>query len=157
MKKIPSYKRPDAFMPAFKTFIKDIFKYRYLIAAAAVCLLIIQIVFHKLCPVVIITGFPCPGCGITRALLLLITGHPVSAWNMNPCIYLWLVCFIIFFYLHYIKKDIKAQNLLLIITGIITIIVYAAKMYLYYPNQIPYVYFDKSLLGRFFDIFGYKS
>ena len=138
-----------------KTVFEDIVEFRYLIISAAVCLLLLQLIFHKICPVVIITGFPCPGCGITRALLLLVTGHPILAWQMNPCIYIWLICFIAAFYLHYVKKNDKAVNRLLLITGIITLTVYAVRMYMYYPDRIPYVYYKNSLFSRLSAFFGY--
>jgi hypothetical protein len=35
-----------------------------------------------------LTGVNCPGCGLTRALLLLFQFDFVGAWNMNPLIYL---------------------------------------------------------------------
>jgi hypothetical protein len=34
--------------------------------------------FHRL------TGLPCPACGTARALRLLLTGHPVTAWLTQP-------------------------------------------------------------------------
>jgi len=39
------------------------------------------------CPSRLIYDLPCAGCGGTRAFLLLIKGHPVDAFFMNPNVY----------------------------------------------------------------------
>ena len=36
------------------------------------------------CPFHAITGLHCPGCGVTRATLLLLKGHVADSLNMNP-------------------------------------------------------------------------
>lgn len=36
------------------------------------------------CPFELLTGIPCPGCGMTRAILSLISGNPSDALLYNP-------------------------------------------------------------------------
>lgn len=36
------------------------------------------------CPVQTLAGFPCPGCGTTRAALALAAGDPAAAFAANP-------------------------------------------------------------------------
>jgi hypothetical protein len=43
------------------------------------------------CPIRAVTGRRCPGCGMTRACLLLSHGHPVRATTMHPAVWLWVV------------------------------------------------------------------
>ena len=31
-----------------------------------------------------LTGVPCPGCGVTRSILALASGHFAEAWRANP-------------------------------------------------------------------------
>ncbi len=40
------------------------------------------------CPSRLVYDLPCAGCGGTRAFLLLIKGHPIDAFFMNPNVYL---------------------------------------------------------------------
>ena len=42
------------------------------------------------CPSRLVYDLPCAGCGGTRAFLLLLKGHPVDAFFMNPNVYLFL-------------------------------------------------------------------
>ena len=39
--------------------------------------------WYPVCPFKAMTGLDCPGCGITRALHALLTGHPVRALDHN--------------------------------------------------------------------------
>lgn len=48
-----------------------------------------QYFFGTVCPGRILTGYPCPACGLTRAGILLLTGRFADAWRMNPAIYAW--------------------------------------------------------------------
>jgi hypothetical protein len=43
-----------------------------------------------LCPVRAVTGRRCPGCGMTRACLLLSHGQAVRATRMHPAVWLWV-------------------------------------------------------------------
>ena len=42
---------------------------------------------YSLCPVVVITGFPCPGCGLTRAGVRLLRLDFAGAFGIQPFIY----------------------------------------------------------------------
>ena len=46
------------------------------------------------CPSRLVYDLPCAGCGGTRAFLLLLRGHPVDAFFMNPNVYLFLPLFL---------------------------------------------------------------
>ena len=36
------------------------------------------------CPLHLLAGIPCPGCGMTRACLALAQGNPALAWQYHP-------------------------------------------------------------------------
>jgi len=47
----------------------------------------VWVVFHKIgisCPVLFLTGLPCPSCGATRALLALLSGDIKSYYYFHP-------------------------------------------------------------------------
>lgn len=45
------------------------------------------------CPVRLLTGYPCPGCGGTRAIGAICIGQFERAWSLNPITF--LLCFIV--------------------------------------------------------------
>jgi len=52
------------------------------------------------CPFRVLTGFTCPGCGVTRALHQILHGHFVSAFMLNP-LFVLLSPFLVFAFLRY--------------------------------------------------------
>lgn len=44
-------------------------------------------IFNIGCPIYYITGFPCPGCGMTRASIELLRANFLKAFNFHPLIY----------------------------------------------------------------------
>ena len=96
---------------------------RYLIVLGAGILYFVFTTVTKIgipCPFRLITGFQCPGCGISRMLISLVKLDFVSAFQYNPFILLTLpiLCFIVFYsdYLYIRKGDgsLGKWNILLI-------------------------------------------
>ena len=69
-------------------------------AAIAVIIytVLVKLIFHAFCPMVVVTGFPCPGCGMTRSLFFLLTGRIGQSVWIHPmgipiagliCYFLW--------------------------------------------------------------------
>ena len=40
------------------------------------------------CPIHALTGLSCPGCGLSRMLIALVRGDPVSAFGYNPFLFI---------------------------------------------------------------------
>ena len=62
-----------------------------LLYATGLCLLYVNRYLGlniTICPIKLLWHIPCPACGTTRAILLLIDGHPFEALVMNPNIVL---------------------------------------------------------------------
>lgn len=121
------------------------------IAAAAVVIyvVLVNLVFHAFCPMVIVTGFPCPGCGMTRAVFYLLTGQIVKSIQMHP-LGIWVVCLAVYFFWnrYILGKRAKGMKMLIGMTVIMLIVCYVWRMCLYFPDRVPYVYTKQNILAR---------
>ena len=78
--------------------LQDLWNIRIAILVFAIYFVIGRKFLYSLCPMVIMTGFPCPGCGLTRAMFMVLRGDFAGAWKMHPFIYGviilvgWLAC-----------------------------------------------------------------
>lgn len=120
-------------------------------AAAVIILYTILVngIFHAFCPMVIVTGFPCPGCGMTRAVFFFLTGQIAESWHMQPMGIAAVGLFVYFCWNRYIiGRNAKGMKGLLVISFIGLLAVYFVRMYLYFPERIPYVYTEGSLFEK---------
>ena len=67
--------------------LQDLWNIRIAILVFAIYFVIGRKFLYSLCPMVIMTGFPCPGCGLTRAMFMVLRGDFAGAWKMHPFIY----------------------------------------------------------------------
>ena len=108
------------------------------------------LLFDRLCILSIVTGLPCPGCGMSRALTLLLKGDFAGAWNMNPGIYGFIILSL---YITYAlirrvpEHDNKLFNCLIYIIGGLMIFRYIYGMIMYFPDREPFVYRDSCVLS----------
>lgn len=74
-----------------RAFVGRVFVLAGFVAAAA-----LVVAFRvPTCPTALFLGVPCPGCGLTRATLLLFSGDVASALRMHPLVPLLLPAFVI--------------------------------------------------------------
>lgn len=117
---------------------KDIKEYKWLGIVLITYYLLVEYTFSAFCPLVIITGFPCPGCGITRALLCVFTGQFARAWSINPLIYAVLFTALYAGVQRYLLgRRVKGFYQLLCIVAVLMIVVYIYRMYRYFPHRPP--------------------
>lgn len=101
------------------------------------------------CPLVYMTGYPCPACGITRAMILFLTGDFPGAWQMHPFFYALLAAAATASLFRYgLGRDISWMKY--VIAGIIIggIVYYIYRMAVLFPQQEPMIYYESSILGR---------
>lgn len=97
-----------------------------------------------------ITGLPCPGCGMTRALLLLLHGDLMGAWQMHPLFWVPPLLFSVALVLTIFAPNKLAKWIRPCGFAIVTlfIVVYLVRMFLFFPNQEPLTYLEESIFGR---------
>lgn len=108
---------------------------------------------YSICPVVMITGYPCPSCGMTRAGIMLLHFQFKEAFTFHPFIYffvIWIAAFCINRYLFFrrITPWLKWSAGI----GIMAMtIFYIWRMYHFFPGDPPMSYYDGNLLKLFFE------
>ena len=120
-------------------------------AAIAVIIytVLVKLIFHAFCPMVVLTGFPCPGCGMTRSLFFLLTGRiGQSVWIHPMGIPIaGLICY--FLWNRYILgRTAKGMKGLIIAAIVLLVVLYVWRMHLYFPNRPPYVYAEDNILAK---------
>ena len=114
----------------------DLWQNRTPIIALAIMWILAELIFHRFCPVVIISGFPCPGCGLTRALFCLITMHPIKALEYNPSYPFWVALAVAFVIRRYVQgKDLKVLRYPVMAVCIMTIGIYIWRMTAFFPGK----------------------
>lgn len=103
---------------------------------------------YSLCPMVVITGYPCPGCGLTRAGFGLLRLDFAGAFRMHPMIYPIVLYLGIFCWNRYIRRCRMGTGLkiLLIVVLVAVILFYLWRMCRYFPGEPPMSYYEGNLL-----------
>ena len=111
-----------------KMLLQDLWNIRIAILVFAIYFVIGRKFLYSLCPMVIMTGFPCPGCGLTRAMFMVLRGDFAGAWKMHPFIY----------------------GVIFLCVGLILYYVY--RMVRYFPGDAPISYYYGSVGYRVWEI-----
>lgn len=120
--------------------------------SAVFVILIFLILTRFTCIIKLITGLPCPSCGMTRAYLSLLHLNIKDAWNYHPLF--WFIPPVILFIIISEKPlfhDKKKQALFLIAVFFIIFSVYSYRMIKLFPNIPPMDYNKNSLIYTFYE------
>lgn len=94
--------------------------------------------FREVCPMLIVTGLPCPACGLTRAGILFLQGDFAGAFSMHPFIYVWIAYACYFGYNRYIRGRKMPGGMTIMILIILAMVVYYGyRMLCYFPDREP--------------------
>lgn len=117
-----------------------------LILGAAVILLDIG------CPIRKLTGFPCPGCGMTRACLAALRLDFSDAFRLHP---LWILPVPLFLMSlrQPLFKSQRADRFFWWSMALLVLGTYLVRMLLYFPHTPPMDYNKGALLCRLWKIF----
>jgi hypothetical protein len=76
---------------ALRAFGKDAYRLRWVILLIAAYFVTAQRMFGMVCPLRILTGWDCPGCGLTRGAVCVLTGRWGMALSYNPASFAWVL------------------------------------------------------------------
>lgn len=132
-----------------KRILKDIKEYGPAGIVFLAYYLLIHVTKRPFCPLLNLTGFPCAGCGLTRAFLYIARGELDRAVYINPMAFLILLFLAYCGFFRYIRgTQIKGFRTLFILLMVCTLSFYAVRMYLYFPDRVPYVYNRNNVLAH---------
>lgn len=128
---------------------EDIRNFYPAVIVFAIYNLVVRNVFHAYCPFLIATGFPCPGCGMTRAVFYLLTGRFGRGMKLNPAAPLW-IGFIIWFLVerYWRGRTPKHMKILFAAVVLITVGIYIYRMVHFFPGSPPLVFYRNNLISR---------
>lgn len=128
---------------------KDIKEYGFAGIVFLIYYLLVHLFHTAFCPMLSLTGIPCAGCGLTRAFLFMLTGQLKRAAYIQPMAFVVVLFLLYCGYFRYIKgTKIKGFRVLLTALIIVMLIFYGVRMYLYFPDRVPYVYTDNNILAK---------
>lgn len=127
----------------------DVKEYGVVFVVLVIYTIAVNLVFHAFCPVVIVSGFPCPGCGVTRATVCFLTGRWQQAWQLNPVVFA-IAPMAAWFCINRYLIGRKTAGIKWMIAAVFVLLigVYAVRMYMYFPDRTPYVYTEDNMLAR---------
>lgn len=134
-------------MRVLENIFKDIKRGWPALAALAVYCTVTQLLFGTVCPVALATGYPCPGCGLTRSFALLVTFRWADALAFHACIVLWVGLGVYVFFRRYVFEKKGFPLAVFLAVCAVTVVYYVWRMVNYYPSQAPLIYREKNLLG----------
>ncbi len=126
----------------------DNYKTGLLVAAAVTAG--VSLLGHGLCPSRELLGLPCPGCGLTRSILLILRGHFVESWQLQPFGYAWLALGVVFLLDRYVlesRQRLWKGMLAAVCVGMM--VLYGYRMMTMFPHREPMTYYEENLLRRF--------
>lgn len=133
---------------------KDFQDYKIGIFIFTVYYVVVHAVFRAFCPLVMLTGLPCAGCGMTRALFFFVAGQFLRSWRLNPMALPVLLFFVYGVITRYILgKRVKGFRVCVAIFCLCMLVIYVYRMCTVFPNQPPYVYTAGNFLEKSFPFY----
>lgn len=86
------------------------------------------LLFVYKCPMKMIFGIPCAGCGLTRAMLSFLSGNIEQAINYHPLFFLVGIELVYLLFRKHFKLKSKTELAILIVTVILFIVTYIYRL-----------------------------
>lgn len=125
------------------------------IIAVGVLVALFSLLGRGVCPLTNLFGLPCPSCGMTRGVFLLLTGHWKASCQMHPFAAPW----VLFLASAGGERYLLGRNgrwkqvvLALLLTGMLLLYLY--RMTVYFPDTEPFIYTEGNLMERMLPGYG---
>lgn len=133
----------------FNRIWKDIKDFRIPILLLAGYNVVARKIFHAFCPQLIFTGFPCAGCGMTRAIFFILTGRFERGLNLNPAAPLWILFIVWFCWNRYVRGRRKKTTMYWLgAVCAVTLAIYVYRMIYCFPGEPPMVFYKNNIIQR---------
>lgn len=143
--------RVRTFREAARAVRRDWDSYKTGLIVVAVIMAVVSLLGHGLCPSRELLGLPCPGCGLTRSILLILRGQWAESWQLQPFGYAWLALAMVFILDRYVFET--RQRLwmgLLTVICIGMVVLYGYRMATLFPHTEPMTYYEENMLRRIY-------
>jgi len=134
----------------WELFLNDIKSAKWAIALVIAYFVFLRKILGSMCLMVMLTGLPCPGCGLTRAGFAVLGLDFAGAWKIHPFIYpimLLVVAYAVKRYI-FLSRDMKALNWCLVVTLAGMIVFYVWRMYWHFPGEPPMSWYEGNVMHR---------
>jgi hypothetical protein len=146
------------FLQRFEVIIRriahDFWQYRFALLSFALYYAFVHYFFHAFCPLYIITGFPCPGCGMSRAMVCILTFQFPRAWALHPMAFpaVLLLCWSCF--RRYIMgRKVTGFRPFVAVLLVSMIVLYVYRMVTVFPGAPPISYGYRNILAQHFPFY----
>lgn len=116
---------------------QDLYRLRVALPILLLYCLLTQLVFKTVCPFAILTGFACPACGMSRAVLLFLAGHPLLSFTLHPFALLWPALILYLGYFRYFRD--RRAPFVWPLTIVLCITTFACYLYRLNAGTLPEV------------------
>ena len=134
--------------PVLQRIKNDIRQNRLALLILVTYFLLTGLLFGQVCPLKLLCGLPCPGCGLVRGCISFLTLQFPQSFYYNPTAGLWIsgiLYLIIFRYL--LGKPSKGALPFFVIISLITVIIYVLRMITQFPGSEAMYYYPHNLLS----------
>lgn len=133
---------------ASKLLWQDIQKLKVALILICFYFAFMKLVLHSGCPFVVLTGFPCAACGLTRAFVHFLKGEWIKAWTMHPAIFPIIFLGIVFVVQRYFRKgSLKGLKKYVIVLIIGMVVLYIYRFATQFPGTPPMSYYKDNLIA----------
>ena len=126
----------------------DIRQNRLALIILASYFLLTGLLFGQVCPLKLLCGLPCPGCGLVRGCTSFLMLHFSQSFYYNPTSVLWIFGILYLITCRYLLgKPVKGALPLFVIISLITVIIYVMRILTQFPGNGAMYYYPHNLLS----------